>query len=67
MFTPYLGLGNDLVLVRETTDAVELHSEVQFAPHLVGGFEVRYWQVALGAEAHLAELPSFQAQLSLVF
>jgi hypothetical protein len=64
VFTPYLGLGNDLVLVRETTDAVHLHGEAQFVPHALGGFEVRYWHVALGAEAHLATLPSFQVQLS---
>ena len=67
VFTPYLGLGNDLVLVRETSDAVKLHGEAQFVPHLLGGFEVRFWYVALGAEAHLATVPSFQAQVSAVF
>lgn len=67
VFTPYLGLGNDLVLARETSHAVNLNTEWQAVPHLIGGFEVRYWHVALGAEGHLATLPSFQMQLSAVF
>lgn len=65
--TPYLGLGADAVLARETADVVELDDELQLAPHLTGGVEVRYWHVALGAEAQLATIPSVQAQLSAVF
>jgi hypothetical protein len=67
VFTPYLGFGNDLILARETSKAVNLDTEWQAVPHLLGGFEVRYWHVALGAEAHLATIPSFQMQLSAVF
>jgi hypothetical protein len=65
--TPYLGVGTDSVLVRETSDAVELDTEAVSAPHLTGGVEVRYWHVALGAEAQLAAVPSVQAQVSAVF
>jgi len=67
VFTPYLGLGGDLVLARETSDAVELDTEVAAAPHLLGGFEVRFWHVSLGAEGQLATLPSAQVQLAAVF
>ena len=67
VLTPYLGLGTDLVLARETSDAVELESEAQVVPHLVSGLEVRFWHVAVGAEAQLAALTSFQVQLSAVF
>jgi len=67
VFTPYLDLGTDLVLVRETTDAVELQSEAVVVPRVTGGFEVRFWHVALGTEAHLSALTSFQVQLAAVF
>jgi opacity protein-like surface antigen len=66
-FTPYVGLGSDVVLARETSDAVELDTEVQAAPHALAGFEVRFWHVALGVEGQFAALPSYQAQLSAVF
>jgi hypothetical protein len=66
-FTPYLGLGSELVIASETTDAVDLDTEVQLVPHAIGGFEVRFWYVALGAEAQLATLPSLQVQASAVF
>jgi hypothetical protein len=67
VLTPYLGLGSDLVLVRETSDAVNLESEAQLVPHALGGLEVRFWHVALGTEVHLAALTSVQVQLSAVF
>jgi hypothetical protein len=67
VLTPYLGLGSDLVLARETADVVELDDELQLAPHLIAGLEARYWHVALGAEAQLATLPTFQIQASAVF
>lgn len=67
VLTPYLGVGNDLVIAGETTDAVDLDTEVQLVPHLVGGLEVQVWHVALGAEAHVSQLTSFQAQVSAVF
>lgn len=66
-FTPYLGLGSDLVLVRETTDVVALQSETEFVPRVFGGFEVRFWHFALGAEAHRAALTNYQVQLTALF
>jgi hypothetical protein len=65
--TPYLGLGSEAVLARETTDAVDLQTEGVVVPRLTGGVELRYWHVALGAEANLSDVDSFQAQLSAVF
>lgn len=66
-FTPYVGLGGNLVLARETTDAVELRSENHVVGHVVGGVEVRFWHLALGAEAHRAALTSFQWQVMTRF
>jgi len=65
--TPYAALGGDLVLARERTDAVALQNETQFVPHVLGGFEARFWHMALGAEVHVAALTSFQVQLSGLF
>jgi hypothetical protein len=65
--TPYVALGADGVLARETTDAVDLKSEHLVVPHLTAGFELRYWHLAIGAEAQLAAINSFQAQVSAVF
>lgn len=65
--TPYLGVGGDLVLVRETADAVDLRGEAQLVPHLVGGFSLRLWHVSVGAELQLAEVTNYQVQLAAVF
>jgi hypothetical protein len=67
VLTPYLGLGADLVLARETSDVVELETEAPAVPHALGGLEVRFWHVALGTEVHLATLTSFQVQAAAVF
>jgi opacity protein-like surface antigen len=67
VLTPYLGVGADAVLARETSPAVNLKTEAPVVPHLAGGFEVRFWHVAVGAEAQLAALNTFQAQVSAVF
>jgi len=67
LFTPYLGLGADAVLARETSNAVALQTEKQVVPHAVGGLEVRFRHVALGAEAYRAALTSFQVQLTALF
>jgi len=67
VLTPYLGLGSDAVLARETSDAVALKTEAMVVPHATAGFEVRYWHVAIGAEAQLSALTSYQAQVSAVF
>jgi hypothetical protein len=67
VLTPYLALGGDAVLVRETSHAVDLKSEGILVPHATAGFEVRYWHVAIGAEAQVSALTSYQAQVSAVF
>ncbi len=41
--------------------------EAILVPHATAGVEVRYWHVALGAEAQVAALNTFQARLSAVF
>jgi hypothetical protein len=67
VLTPYLGLGADAVIARETSDAVDLKSEAILVPHATVGFEVSYWHVAIGAEAQVSALTSYQAQVSAVF
>jgi hypothetical protein len=66
-FTPYLGVGADAVLALETSPAVNLKDEAVLVPHLTAGAEVRYWHVALGFEAQVGAIPSYQMQLSAVF
>jgi hypothetical protein len=67
VLTPYLGLGSDAVLVRETSSAVDLQDEAILVPHATAGFELRYWHVAIGAEAQLSAVNSYQAFVSAVF
>jgi hypothetical protein len=67
VLTPYVALGSDAVLARETSKAVDLETERLVVPHLAAGFEVRYWHVAIGAEAQVSALTSYQAQVSAVF
>jgi hypothetical protein len=67
VLTPYVALGSDAVLARETSKAVALETERLVVPHLAAGFEVRYWHVAIGAEAQVSALTSYQAQVSAVF
>jgi hypothetical protein len=38
-----------------------------FVPRVTGGFEVRYWHLALGGEVHVSTLTSFQIQLTGLF
>jgi hypothetical protein len=65
--TPYLALGADGVIARETTNAVDLKTERLVVPHLAGGVEVRWWHLAFGAEAQVSALTTVQAQVSAVF
>ncbi|MCC6898359.1 MAG: hypothetical protein IT377_05255 [Polyangiaceae bacterium] len=65
--TPYVGVGGDLVLARETAKTVELDTEVVPAPHALAGFELAIWHVALGLEGQYGAMPSLQAQVSAVF
>lgn len=67
VLTPYLGVGADTVLVRETSEAVELESEAIFVPRLTAGAEVRWWHLGIGAEIHVAALTSYQVQVAAVF
>jgi opacity protein-like surface antigen len=67
VFTPYLGVGSDLVLVRETSNVVDLHSESQLVPHALAGCELRLWHVALGAEVNRAALTSLHMQVTALF
>ena len=67
VLTPYLDLGGDLVRVRERSDVVDLHDETQFVPHAVGGLELRLWHLAIGAEANLGALTSYQVLLTALF
>jgi hypothetical protein len=65
--TPYLYMGTDVVIARERSDVVALHSETLLVPHLIGGAELRYGHVALGGEYVIATVPSYQFSLSTVF
>lgn len=67
VLTPYVGVGSDAVLVRETSDAVDLDDEAVLVPHATAGFQVRSWHVAVGAEAQLSAVNSYHAQVSAVF
>ncbi len=67
VLTPYVGVGSDAVLARETSPVVNLKTEALVVPHATAGFEVRTWHVAIGAEAQLSALTSYQAQVSAVF
>jgi hypothetical protein len=67
VLTPYVGLGSDAVLARETSDAVALETESLVVPRLTTGFDVRWWRLAVGAEAHVSALTSYQAHVSAVF
>ena len=64
--TPYVGVGADAVLARETSDAVSLRRESVVAPHLIGGIDVRLGRLALGAELTLGARPSVQVQIGAV-
>ncbi len=65
--TPYLGIGADAVLARETSPAVSLKTEAPVVPHGTAGIEVRFWHVAVGAEAQVSALTTWQAQASFLF
>lgn len=65
--TPYLGVGTDAVLARETAPTVELDTEYAVTPHAFAGVEVSVYRLRLGAEAQLAVVPSAQAQATWTF
>ena len=65
--TPFLYAGTDLVIARERSDVVALHSETQFVPHAIAGAEFRWWHVALGGEVVAATVPSYQFSVATAF
>jgi hypothetical protein len=67
VLTPYVALGADGVLARETSSAVDLKAERLVVPHAAAGLEVRWWHLAVGAEAQVSALTTVQAQVSAVF
>jgi hypothetical protein len=64
--TAYAGWGNDLVLARETTDAVQLKHAVEPVSRAFGGVEVRLWYLTLGVEREVGALSRTQLQLAVV-
>ena len=67
VLTPYLGGGADAILARETSSAVQLETEQMVVPHAIGGFELRYWHLVVGAEGSVGELATFQFQVGAAF
>jgi hypothetical protein len=65
--TPFVYMGSDVVIARERSDVVALHSETQIVPHMIGGAEFRWGHVTLGGEYVIATVPSYQFSLSTVF
>ena len=67
VLTPYLGFGADAVWARETSDVVALQDESDVVPHVLGGAELRFRHLSLGAEAQQGALSSFQLQVTALF
>jgi hypothetical protein len=65
--TAYAGWGNDAVLARETSDAVQLKTEVVAVSRAFAGVAVRLWHVALGVERESGALTRTQVQLAMVW
>jgi hypothetical protein len=65
--TAYAGWGNDAVLARETSDAVQLKTEVVAVSRAFAGVQVRLWHVALGVERESGALTRTQVQLAMVW
>jgi hypothetical protein len=61
---PYVGLGGDLVLGRETSSAVDLKSETEFVPRAFAGLGYRFWHVALGVEGEMGALNRLEVQVA---
>jgi hypothetical protein len=66
-FTPYLGVGGDIVAAQERTNAVALEGEGQFVPRAFGGVEASIWHAAVGAEAEVGALNRLEFKVSAVF
>lgn len=65
---PYVGLGADQVIARETTNAVDLHAEHILVPHYFGGLAVTIMDhVELGAEVVSSAVMTQHLQIALSF
>ena len=62
--TPYLGVGVDWIVARETASSVDLDPEWVSVGHALAGLQVAFWHVALGAEAQMGTINSAQVQLA---
>lgn len=67
ILTPYVGVGSELVLARETADTVELESETQVVPRAFAGLQLQIWHLALGGEAEVGALNRLELQVSAGF
>jgi opacity protein-like surface antigen len=65
--TPYVGVGTDAVLARETSPMVTLDTEYVMTGHAFAGVEMMLSRLIVGAEAQYATMPSAQAQVAWVF
>ena len=66
-FRPYVGVGADAVLARETSAHVTLDTEKMVVPHVFAGFGLTVLRrLSLGAEFTQGALPSVQAQVAAV-
>jgi opacity protein-like surface antigen len=64
---PYGGFGADIVLVNETSDAVNLRSERIVVPHVFAGVDVPLLQrVTVGVEIMRGALTTTQLQVGAV-
>lgn len=65
--TPYVGWGSDAVWARETSDAVQLKTELQAVSRAFAGVGVRLWHMTLGVEREVGALTRTQVQLAMVW
>lgn len=65
--TPYLGVGTDAVLARETSPMVELDTEYNTVGRAFAGVELALRGLRIGAEGHYSEIPSAEVQVAYVF
>ena len=64
---PYLGIGADAVLARETSPRVNLQNESMVVPHVFAGFDLTLLRrLSIAAEFTQGALPSAQVQMAAV-
>lgn len=67
VLTPYVIVGADAILARETTGTVDLQREEMVVSRAGAGIEYRFWHLALGAEVQRSALTTFQLQVTSLF